>query len=235
MNNENCGIYLLTNIINGKVYVGKSINIKKRFYDHAKDEYSNYKKHTTPITNAIRKYGWNSFDKKIIEVCDKIFILEKETYWIRQYDALNRNKGYNVCEYSNDTTGYKHTKEARLKMSISHKGKKKNFSKEYIEILKSRIKAVTGPGKNNPMYGKKHTEITKNKISDTIKEKYRNGDIKGIKQVFQMDLNENIIKKWDCIRDAAKELKGNVNYSGHISNVCKGKRKTFLNFKWKYA
>ena len=42
-----CGIYKIENLINGKVYIGKSINIKKRFKDHISDSFNENKRSTT--------------------------------------------------------------------------------------------------------------------------------------------------------------------------------------------
>lgn len=60
-----CGIYRITNKINGKSYIGQSVNIKNRWYVHkaTKDDY--------PIHRAIRKYGKNNFSWEILEECSE--------------------------------------------------------------------------------------------------------------------------------------------------------------------
>jgi group I intron endonuclease len=231
----NSGVYLLRNKINNKLYVGKSVDIPKRWKSYIRDEHTNYRKHTQPIVNAIRKYGWKNFESSIIEYCGKDKLLKRESFWISHYKTLDRNIGYNICPFSTDSTGYKHTIESRLKMSIAQKGKKKHFSKEHIRNITIQIKNQTGKGNLNPMFGRHHTETSKNTISSILKNKYRTGEIKGCRNVNQLDADGNIIRNWTCIREASKELTGSYNYSGHISNVCRGIRKTFRGFRWEYV
>ena len=54
---------------------------------------------------------------------------------------------------------------------------------------------------------------------------------RNIKTVIQYDLQGNYIKTWDSIKEAKKQL----NISNHISECCKGKRKTAGGFVWKYG
>ena len=71
-----CGIYKIENLINGKVYIGQSIEIERRFKKHltAKDN--------TVIHKAIRKYGKENFSLQILEKCDTILLDDRESYWI---------------------------------------------------------------------------------------------------------------------------------------------------------
>lgn len=87
------GIYKITNLINGKSYIGQSVNIKKRWQVHccvARTNSSN-----APIHCALRKYGKNSFIFEILEECDQSKLDEKEIYWINYYNTLCPN-GYNI-------------------------------------------------------------------------------------------------------------------------------------------
>lgn len=71
------------------------------------------------------------------------------------------------------------------------------------------------------------------RISDTIKEKYRNGEISvsWTRKVCQYDKQGTLIKIWDSIREAAKELGINDK---HIPSACSGKRRTVGGFMWRY-
>lgn len=69
-----CGIYKIENLINGKVYIGKSKNIQERWGEHKRQSLcpdsqwnNNYRGCQTPIHKAIRKYGVNNFSFEIIE------------------------------------------------------------------------------------------------------------------------------------------------------------------------
>lgn len=89
-------IYKWTNKLNDKVYIGKSVNLAKRLREY---RYEINKGNNRPIIRALRKYGFENFDFEIIEDCDTLTdaeLLIREQYWIDYYDALNREKGYNI-------------------------------------------------------------------------------------------------------------------------------------------
>lgn len=92
-----CGIYKITNNINNKIYIGLSVNIETRMYNHywsafrPKDaEYDSY------LSRAIRKYGKENFSYEIIEECTIIELPIKERYWIAKYNSTDRSIGYNI-------------------------------------------------------------------------------------------------------------------------------------------
>lgn len=91
------GIYKVTNQINGKVYIGQSVDIKKRWGVHHrayKDKAS--PQYTCLFYRAIRKYGIENFTFEVIEECEKDQLDRQEKYWIAYYNSfLDRTKGYN--------------------------------------------------------------------------------------------------------------------------------------------
>lgn len=128
MVNSNCGIYKITNLINNKVYIGQSIEISKRWKAHI--SYANNKlskEYNTSIHNAIRKYGENNFKFEIIENCRKEDLDNKEKYWIKFYDSINRNKGYNLT--TGGMGGHKTNCKAVLQYDLEG-----NFIKEWSSI-----------------------------------------------------------------------------------------------------
>lgn len=83
-------IYKRTNKINGKIYIGQTINEPEKRWK-AEDN-SNQK-----IGKAVRKYGSENFDNIIIDTATtREELNEKEKYWIAFYDSTNPNKGYNM-------------------------------------------------------------------------------------------------------------------------------------------
>jgi hypothetical protein len=72
------GIYKITNLINGKFYIGQSIDINYRFYEHIIGVGLN---HNSAIDAAIKKYGKENFSYEILEKCDKADVFERERYW----------------------------------------------------------------------------------------------------------------------------------------------------------
>ena len=104
-------IYLHRNLINHKVYIGKTKNT-----DNPNVRWSNGNgyKHQ-PFYEDIIKYGWNNFEHIILEedIPDNL-IVQRENFWINYYNALNPNIGYNQC-YSGGTV----SEDTKNKMSQS--------------------------------------------------------------------------------------------------------------------
>lgn len=96
MENKIWVLYIITNLINKKVYIGQTTNISKRWSDHRVAATLN--KPTQAVHYALIKYGLDNFEFKIIASCkaqdDANFI---ETELVSQYDSFIKNgKGYNV-------------------------------------------------------------------------------------------------------------------------------------------
>ena len=90
MKDKNIGIYSITNVINGKRYIGQSTNIKKRWQRHINDSKNpKTRGYEYPLCRAIRKYGLDYFDFQILENCSKDQLDEREKYWIDFHDAIN--------------------------------------------------------------------------------------------------------------------------------------------------
>ena len=89
------GIYKITNRINGKIYVGQSNNIKRRFWEHQNRGAAS----RIPVDAAIEKYGSENFQYDIIEECLVEKLNERETYWIKYFNSIEN--GYNLSEGGN--------------------------------------------------------------------------------------------------------------------------------------
>ena len=93
-----CGIYKIENKINGKIYIGQSIEIERRWQKHlsASDDFI--------VHQAIRKYGKENFIFSIVEECELIDLNEKENYWINFYQSIVPN-GYNMIPGGSNGVG----------------------------------------------------------------------------------------------------------------------------------
>lgn len=87
------GIYKISNDLNGKVYVGQSIDIERRFKQHIQDTLNEQRRNKSVIHKAMWKYGIEHFCFEIIEECKKEELDEREQYWISYYDSYHN--GYN--------------------------------------------------------------------------------------------------------------------------------------------
>ncbi len=126
-------IYKITNLINGKSYVGQtSRTLKERFIEHAKAK--------THLGNAIRKYGRKNFSVEVIEECTKPEQLnEREIFWIAHFNCKHPN-GYNFTDGGEGTGGWKASPETRANMSVAQK----KFFQEHPEACAARSERLKG-------------------------------------------------------------------------------------------
>jgi len=202
------GIYKITNP-SKKVYIGQSINIKKRFNDYNK--MANCKSQTI-LYRSFLKYGISNHKFEIIEECEMSELNEKERYYQDLYSVLKN--GLN-CRLTNsfDRSG-RLSEETKLKLSNSKKGKK--MSDEFK--LNKSIKFI---GNLNIMYNKKHTIESKLKMSKTRNPnkhflgvswaKERNKYLSQIR-VFGTDIKINL-GRYDC------HLKAHLIYLKALRNI----------------
>ena len=157
------GIYKITNQINGKVYIGQTINYKKRSKAHFSYLVSN-KHHNMYLQNAFNKHGKDAFAIELIKECSIDELDKLEIEHILEYNASNEVFGYNLIEggqkyrfFSDDVKkrvslklkGRKFTDEHRKRISESQKGKL--ISKQAIEKMKfTKKKNGSHLGEKNP-------------------------------------------------------------------------------------
>jgi group I intron endonuclease len=145
------GIYKITNPI-GKIYIGQSIDIIKRFNAYKKLRCKNQPK----IYNSFVKYGVENHIFEILEELDVQSLNKRERYWQKEFDVLNTGLNCKLTN-ENDFNG-SFCKETKEKMSNS--AKVKVFTKEHR--LNMSINRV---GNKNGMFGKKQSEDAKKKMS----------------------------------------------------------------------
>lgn len=243
---QNIGIYKWTNTINGKIYIGQSVNLedrKNRFNDFSCKKYSG-----DLINKARQKYNSKVYwDYEVLEYCTPDELNDKEKYFIALYNSTDRKIGYNLTEGGKGRLGYKMSEEMKKKLSEAQKGEKsprfgyhltdeekKNLSeknkgeknpmwgKHLSEEHRAKIsKAISG--EKNGFYGKRHTEETKQLISDFMS-----------KAIYQIDKTTNeIIREWKSACEASRVL--GIERKG-INRCCLKKPyyKTAGGFKWCY-
>lgn len=91
MERKICGIYCIENLVNGKKYIGQSIDVKRRFAQHKRS--SNIKRNYF-LYQSFEKYGIENFKFYTLEECDVDLLNDKEKYWIEYYNTYV--KGYNM-------------------------------------------------------------------------------------------------------------------------------------------
>lgn len=222
-----CGIYKIENLINHKIYIGQSVDIKKRWREHRfSANHKDSKDHNMPIHLAMAKYGENNFSLEILEECDEKLLNEKEIYWIEKYNSYKN--GYNA------TIGGCQNHE-HLGIPVELYDLNGKYVTEYPNITEA-AKAI-GVSRNTIyqiLYGQRLSTKGfqfKRKDSNKIITKYKSRQGGSI-PIYQLDLNNNIVKEWDSAAKAAKELNFDAST---ITKCCKGKLKTHKGFKWQYV
>lgn len=107
------GIYKITNKINNKFYIGSTINLYCRYYNHLKDLIKNT--HCNEyLQRSFNKYGNDSFTFEIIATCPKEYLLKLEQWFIN-----NLKPNYNICKKAGNSLGYKHSEKTKSKMKLN--------------------------------------------------------------------------------------------------------------------
>ena len=122
-----CGIYMITNIINGKIYVGSSIDIKTRIMKHKYMLRRN--KHVNQyLQSSFNKHSENSFIFEKLENCEFNDLIERENHYINKFNSNNLEFGYNLATV-NEFRRNNYNKEVKIKNSKINLIKNGNFIK----------------------------------------------------------------------------------------------------------
>ena len=126
-------VYLITNTVNSKVYVGQTTqSITRRWYRHIQMAKGGS---TQAISRAIRKYGPSHFTRLELEECEDLEVLNaSETRWIHRYKSLAPS-GYNLT--TGGDRGYEFTKEVKRHLSVVRGGLTENKEAAIIAAYKS--------------------------------------------------------------------------------------------------
>jgi hypothetical protein len=206
-------IYKITNQVNGKIYIGKTeFSVEKRFAEHCKDAFRE-RNERRPLYAAMRKYGTQSFICETIEETD--MPVEREIFWIEfyrsfkyGYNATLGGDGKRYLDYDLIIATYKEVQnvaETARKLDISPDSVHNVLKNFDIDILPSTIVSQVKLGK----------------------------------VVNQYDLDGNFIQSFPSAKGAAESLNKitatSNGASSHITQACKGKRKTAYGYKWGFA
>ena len=110
-------IYMFTNLLNGKQYVGQTINEDKRFYEH-----THLKDSKCHLDRAIRKYGIENFKYEVLERYENLPIpllklkLDTDEFFHIVYNWTMEPYGYNQTMGGNGRGGYKMSDETKRKI-----------------------------------------------------------------------------------------------------------------------
>nr|YP_010734756.1 hypothetical protein P8516_mgp25 [Diaporthe caulivora]WEH01729.1 hypothetical protein [Diaporthe caulivora] len=172
------GIYMFTNKLTGDIYVGQSIDLRKRFLNYFNLSYLS-RRNELIISRAIIKYGYSNFSVTILEYCDKCDLDVREQHY---FDTLNPQ--YNIQKVAggraqapprggwtifnfikNGSKGLILSEETKNKISQALKGvyigDKAYWYGRSMSAATKEIMSSTRKGELNPLYGKSHSEASK--------------------------------------------------------------------------
>lgn len=213
-------IYLITNKLNGKKYVGKTIHsIEHRFEQHCHDTNNTY------IDSAIRKYGRANFEVSLLLECEDSewayweshFIEILHTHWLE--GGYNLSRGGDNNPMKDEEVQRRHLKACQ---SESHRNKQRLAST-----------------------GRRHTSESKAKMSLIQKKVYSDPELRRKVKLHQptvisvgmLDENENVIKIFDSLSDVCKYFQKDVGNTSSLSKMIdkrnkNGKRSKFWGHAW---
>lgn len=211
-------VYMYTNKVNGKKYIGQtSQTLQERSGSNGK----NYRG-CRYFYKSIQKYGWKNFERCIL--VDGLTLEqanEKEDEYIKLYKTENREFGYNL---KGGGANPKFNEETRKRLSQAQMGENNGFYGKKHDEKTRRIMSQNHydcNGEKNPNYGKKHTAEAKERMRTSRKGKH----------ILQYDLDGNFIKEWEYMSLAIKEC-GLDKRS--LQRACQGVLKTTGGYIWRY-
>ncbi len=246
------GIYQITNKINHKIYIGKSVDIEERWQQH---KYGNSR---ITISKAIKKYGRENFDFIVLEsinivslnkeeINEKLLNLEQK--WIDIKKPYLKSIGYNINRKAKITYRPKNRidtniKISKIKQEMNHCGKpiiQYTLEGKFIREWKSaaEVERILGLfAENVSAVCMKKNKKCGNYIFRHKGDVLTDDDIKNVnvihrnrKKVIKQSLSGDDIEIFNSIQDAANSVDGSIS---NIIHTCKGRQKTYRGFIWKY-
>jgi group I intron endonuclease len=195
---NNSGIYKITNSVNGKFYIGSSNDIQHRWNEH-KSKLKTNSHVNKKLQNAWNFYGEDKFLFEVVEITNgkKDVLLDKEQYYLNMFKPYMRDIGYNICptSYGGD--------------NITHNPNKDQFIQKMSTLC---------AGENNPMFGRKHKQETKDKQKQKAKGKFT---LEWFVEKYGEDVGK---EKYETRRNSLLTRKMNYSYS----NGFEGTKRTFM-------
>ena len=233
------GVYQIYNPIDGKRYIGSTIDIVRRLKEHRRHLIGNYH-HNAHLQNAWNKYG-DVFEFKPLEYCEPDQLLELEQYYIDYYNSANHDFGYNIDAVVDHTApGFHLSEETKQKISKKHKGKK--IPREIVEKVRAANTGKKKPKQSKIMKEKfangqrttpRYNEVSEEKqkawskhSSEAGKRRFSDYSNRPKGYFLKVELNDEILY-FPSLREASRELgvdKGGIQYvikhrNGHMKKL----------------
>lgn len=212
-------IYCIENEVNGKCYIGSAVDFKRRRREHL-NKLRKGIHHSYFLQKSWDKYGEVNFRIFILEIIlDVNDLIIREQWWID-----NITCDYNMCKTAGNSLGLKRRPETIEKVRRANLGLKH-------PDWRNKIKSQSQGGENHWAYGKKFTDSTKNKKSESMKKYHQENSHMRNTVILEYTLDDIFVKEWSSLKEAG--IYYNINPDS-ISNNLRGRSKSAGNKKWKY-
>lgn len=224
------GIYKFTNLINNKSYIGQSIDISKRYYQHSVNHLNpNQKEYNTYFYKALRKYGFNNFNFMILEITDTNKLDEREQYWINYYKSNDSNFGYN-CTIGGKTSNKTPKKIYQFDLQGNFINVFNNSKEAAIIIFNDVDKYISinacAYGKTSKTYYNYIFSYNETLTQDELQERLT---IKSAHRLKATSKDKKTTLFFNSTREAEREL--GISHT-NITKVLKGERKSAGGYFW---
>jgi len=217
------GIYIILNTVNGKCYVGSSVNVFHRLKAH-RDALSRGAHNSTHLQGAWNKYGSTSFSFELLKECQPEDLLEHEQFYVDVLACMDQGFGYNlrgphrlgdVTEETREKmkiarTGTRLSPETRAKLSSAQR-------RRYLDPAEREKTGSYSRGKPGNRLGIPHTQETCTRIGNTLRgrkfstqHRRRIGvSLKGVKNALGCKRSIETREKMSCARKKWWEVRRN--------------------------
>lgn len=166
-------IYLLQNLVNGKVYVGKTEkSAHERFEEHIKEAQRGSDRR---LCQALRKHGHENFSVTVIEQVSDEVSSDRERHWVAHYQSKNYQFGYNMTDGGEGAPGRLITEATRQKISQKVKSHVHSLSQEERREM-TRCANDAKRGRREKTSKKKSEAQTERWANSTADEKKTHGE-----------------------------------------------------------
>lgn len=225
-------IYKIINLVNNKIYVGKTTStIEKRFKSHKKSYKSWLKgnRGCSHLYSAFDKYGIENFIIEELDTASTIDELnEKEIYWIKKLDSINPDVGYNILTGGNG--GWEYVNELNKNLTKDEKDRKNQKTSEFFKAIERTDEWCTNISKS--LTGHNVSQTTRDKLHNSKSGKIAcynivTNELKfmDIKDTLNLDenwiLHKTGLKLNDEIINKLRKMKTGLKYSEEV-NMSKG-------------
>lgn len=225
------GIYKITNLINGKVYIGQSINIEQRIRQHKCVSQKENKSAYFALYRAIKKYGFDNFNFEVIEECSKEKLDEREIYWISHYHSTVNENGYNMTFGGTNAVNKFYRTVVQMDSITGEELNKYPTLSEASRAVNGSVNSIRGCclGKFKTSYG----YAWKYEDDDTYVFVPKSYTYK--RKVKQIDRKtKEVIAVYDSAMEAA-QAQNRPNGESTICSVCLKRKPSAYGYLWEYV